>query len=70
MLKILEATATRPLRAFLVENSEADAELLFHELQIAGFDLTWQRVEQAMGLVNPSIIVSPHDGTANRSTKG
>jgi two-component system cell cycle sensor histidine kinase/response regulator CckA len=45
--KILEATSTRPLRVLLVEDSEADAELLLHELKIAGFDLTWQRVETA-----------------------
>jgi hypothetical protein len=76
--KILEATATRPLRALLVEESEADAELLLHEVKIAGFDLRWQRVETAdamravlaRGVDIPFIIASPHDGIANRSTKG
>ncbi|HKC55006.1 MAG TPA: response regulator [Vicinamibacterales bacterium] len=37
----------RPLRALLVEDSPADAELLMHELEAAGFDLTCERVETA-----------------------
>ena len=36
----------RPLRALLVEDSPADAELLVHELE-ANFDLTFERVETA-----------------------
>ena len=53
MPKILEATATRPLRA-LPTFSAPEA----------------LQVKQAMGLDIPFIILSPHDGTANRSTKG
>jgi len=37
----------RPLRALLVEDSPADAELLIHELRAADFDLTFERVETA-----------------------
>jgi len=43
----LEATAAKPLRALLVEDSPADAELLIHELKSAGFDLMCERVETA-----------------------
>ena len=37
----------QPLRVLLVEDSEADAELLAHELKRAGFDVTWERVQSA-----------------------
>jgi len=37
----------RQLRALLVEDSPADAELLVHELRAAKFDLTFERVETA-----------------------
>jgi len=37
----------KPLRALLVEDSPADAELLMHELRASGFDLTCERVETA-----------------------
>ena len=39
-----------PLRVLLVEDSEADAELLARELKRAGFDVTWQRVQSASHL--------------------
>ena len=39
-----------PLRVLLVEDSEADAELLAHELKRAGFDVTWERVQTAARL--------------------
>ena len=39
-----------PLRVLLVEDSEADAELLAHELKRAGFDVTWERVQSAARL--------------------
>ena len=39
-----------PLRVLLVEDSEADAELLARELKRAGFDVTWERVQSAAHL--------------------
>ncbi|OLC06010.1 MAG: hypothetical protein AUH41_13805 [Gemmatimonadetes bacterium 13_1_40CM_66_11] len=39
-----------PLRVLLVEDSEADAELLAHELKRAGLDVTWERVQSAARL--------------------
>ncbi len=39
-----------PLRVLLVEDSEADAELLACELKRAGFDVTWERVQSAARL--------------------
>src|SRR2546427_9995098 len=39
-----------PLRVLLVEDSEADAELLAHELKRAGLDVTWERVPSAARL--------------------
>jgi signal transduction histidine kinase len=42
-----EARVRRPLRALLVEDSPADAELLMYELAKGDFDLTWERVETA-----------------------
>jgi len=39
-----------PLRVLMVEDSEADAELLARELKRAGFDVTWNRVQSADGL--------------------
>src|SRR5258706_10851451 len=36
-----------PLRVLLVEDSEADAELLARELKRAGYDVTWERVQSA-----------------------
>ena len=41
---------TSPLRVVLVEDSEADAELLARELKRAGFDVTWERVQSAAHL--------------------
>src|SRR5213595_2834508 len=41
---------TSPLRVVLVEDSEADAELLARELKRAGFDVTWERVQSAARL--------------------
>src|SRR5467141_3333606 len=38
---------SNPLRLLLVEDSEADAELLALELRRAGFDVTWERVQSA-----------------------
>ena len=38
---------SKVLRALLVEDSPADAELLVHELKRAGYDLTFERVETA-----------------------
>jgi CheY-like chemotaxis protein len=37
--------ARQPLRALIVEDSPADAELMVHELRRSGFDLVWQRVD-------------------------
>jgi PAS domain S-box-containing protein len=39
-----------PLRVLLVEDSEADAELLARDLKRAGFDVTWERVQSATDL--------------------
>ncbi len=41
----------RRIRALLVEDDEADAELVAHELRRAGFDLDWRRVQTAEELV-------------------
>ena len=35
----------RPLRLLILEDNEADAELVIHKLTRAGFDLDWKRVE-------------------------
>jgi two-component system cell cycle sensor histidine kinase/response regulator CckA len=37
----------KPLRALIVEDSPADAELLIHEVKRGGYDLAWERVETA-----------------------
>jgi starch phosphorylase len=37
--------ALQPLHALLVEDSPDDAELMAHELRQAGFELTWDRVD-------------------------
>jgi starch phosphorylase len=37
--------ALQPLRALLVEDSSADAELVAHELRQSGFNLTWERAD-------------------------
>ena len=47
MLNPVEIAVRKPLRALLVEDSPADAELLMHELTRAGFDVTCERVETA-----------------------
>jgi signal transduction histidine kinase len=39
-----------PLRVLLVEDSEADAELLMLQLERAGFELSYERVDTAAGL--------------------
>src|SRR2546429_8101017 len=39
-----------PLRMLMVEDSEADAELLAHELRRAGFALEFERVDNAAAL--------------------
>jgi len=39
-----------PLRVLMVEDSEADAELLARELKRAGFEVTWERVQSAAAL--------------------
>ena len=36
---------TAPLRALILEDRPSDAELVIHELQRAGFDLEWKRVD-------------------------
>ncbi len=41
----------RRLRALIVEDDEADAELVAHALRRAGFDLDWRRVQTAEELV-------------------
>src|SRR5207237_4500764 len=41
---------SNPLRLLLVEDSEADAELLAHQLRRAGFTLAFERVETAAAL--------------------
>ena len=38
---------TRPIHVLVVEDSKEDAELCLHELRRAGFDPTFQRVEDA-----------------------
>ena len=35
----------KPLNVLILEDREADAELMLHELQAAGFNPTWQRVD-------------------------
>jgi two-component system cell cycle sensor histidine kinase/response regulator CckA len=42
-----EHAPLRPLRLLLVEDSQPDAELLLHELQAGGYDVTIERVETA-----------------------
>jgi len=37
----------KPLRALIVEDSPADAELLIHAVKSGGYDLAWERVETA-----------------------
>src|SRR5438093_8430429 len=39
-----------PLRVLMVEDSEADAELLARELKRAGFEVMWDRVQSAEAL--------------------
>ena len=36
---------SKSLRILIVEDSEADTELLLHELRQGGFDVRWERVE-------------------------
>jgi diguanylate cyclase (GGDEF)-like protein len=43
-------SARMPLRALLVEDSADDAELLARELRSAGYDLTYERVDDRAGL--------------------
>jgi signal transduction histidine kinase/ActR/RegA family two-component response regulator len=40
-----------PLRVLMLEDCESDAALILHELRQAGFDLTWQRVEDEPGFL-------------------
>jgi PAS domain S-box-containing protein len=39
-----------PLQVLLVEDSEADAELLVHELRCGGYEPAWKRVDTAVAL--------------------
>jgi len=43
-------TARQPLRALIVEDSADDADLLARELRTAGYDLTYERVDDRAGL--------------------
>ena len=36
---------TTPLKALILEDLQADAELMLHELRRAGFDPNWKRVQ-------------------------
>jgi two-component system, cell cycle sensor histidine kinase and response regulator CckA len=40
-----------PLRVLVVEDNDADAELVVHQLERAGFDLSWTRVERESDFV-------------------
>src|SRR6266850_2439721 len=46
----MESPMSTPLRMLMVEDSEADAELLAHELRRAGFALEFERVDSAAAL--------------------
>ena len=41
--------AGRPLRVLMLEDRPEDAELVLHELRLAGFELTWRRVDDEAG---------------------
>jgi signal transduction histidine kinase len=45
--KVITASSPRPLRVLCVEDSEADARLIFHSLQRGGFDVRGRRVVDA-----------------------
>ncbi|HEX7407660.1 MAG TPA: PAS domain S-box protein [Candidatus Binatia bacterium] len=52
MFTMPDSPAARvPLRVLLVEDSEADAELLLEELRRGGYEPTWERVDTAATLV-------------------
>src|SRR5258707_6050712 len=44
-------TPGQPLRVLLLEDRSADAELIVHELKKAGFDPTWERVEDELSFL-------------------
>jgi CheY-like chemotaxis protein len=57
--------ALQPLRALLVEDSSADAELVAHELRQSGFNLTWERVDTEADYVaqlekSPAIVLADY----------
>jgi len=52
-----------PIRVLIVEDREADAELMLHELQQAGYNADWQRVETEPDFLaglktNPDLILA------------
>jgi FixJ family two-component response regulator len=56
-------TVTMPLRVLILEDREADALLMLHELRRAGFDLDWTRVETEADFLaqlpqEPSVILA------------
>jgi PAS domain S-box-containing protein len=42
----------KPVRTLLIEDSEANAELIVHELRLAGYEPDWLRVDTAEGVVD------------------
>jgi len=58
-------SARQPLHALLVEDSQADAELMMHELHQSGFDMTWDRVDTELDYLeclekSPAIILADY----------
>src|SRR5467141_4185775 len=49
-ISLVQEPMSAPLRMLMVEDSEADAELLAHELRRAGFALEFERVDSAAAL--------------------
>src|SRR5437763_331083 len=52
-----------PLRVLILEDCEADAVLLLHQLRQAGFDPAWQRVEDEPGFL---ALLDPPPGARSR----
>src|ERR1043165_6008750 len=56
---------TEPLRILILEDREADAQLVLHELKQAGFDFVWKRVEDEPGFLSsldpaPDVIIADY----------
>lgn len=41
----------KPLKLLIVEDSASDAGLVVCHIQMAGYDVRWERVEQAAGII-------------------